>query len=775
MGSLYSLQEGSLLPPEVLEEAVARLRQGRLLLIAPPGSGKSTLLPLALLRAFSGKILLYEPRRLAARMVATRLAENLGEELGRTVGYQVRLEGKRSEKTRLLVETEGLLLRRLSEDPALTGVEVVVLDEVHERHLETDLALALLLKAQRTLRPDLKLLLMSATLSEGEKARFSALLEAPVLEVAGAAHPVRIHHLARPPQGPLEPLAARYAREAFLKGEGNVLVFLPGKAEIERTRALLSSESNQDLPVYPLHGGLSLAEQAALMRPGPRRIYLATNVAETSLTLPEVRVVVDTGLEKRPRFDARTGLTRLVLARISWESAQQRAGRAGRTGPGEVFRLYPEGPLPPRRPEILEADLSQALLLALALGERLEDLPLPDPPPKGGVEAAWRLLSLLGAVEEGRLTPLGLRLLRHPTHPRLARLVLEAEGRNALSLAADLLALLEEKDLLPELGPDLLGRLEALAQDRSRFGPWERASALWRRRFRVPPLPAPEPQEAARLLLAAYPDRAARRVGPGVFQLATGSRIRLELEAEHAVVPFVEGGYGHLALPVPREALLERAELEEWVGWEKGRLLGVLRQKLGALVLEEAPFDAPLTEPLLREALKKGLPLSEEARALQARVLSLRAWNGDWPDLSEEALLEDLSWLLPYAQGVRSLEDLEALPWTEILKGLLGPRWPELEALAPTHLPLPSGRKRLLYSPDGAPPVLRLRIQEAFGLKKTPTVNGGRVRVQVHLLSPAGRPVQVTQDLEGFWERTYPILRKELKGRYPKHAWPEKP
>lgn len=758
-----------------LKEGVRRLlAEGRLLLAAYPGAGKSTLFPLALLEALPGKILLFEPRRVAARAVAARLAENLGEPLGKTVGYRVRLEGRESPATRLLVMTESLLLRLLLEDPTLEGVSAVLLDEAHERHLETDLALALLLRVQETLRPDLKIALLTATPDEELKAALGGV----VLEVPGESHPVEVHHLPRPPEGPLEALAARYARQAFREGEGDVLVFLPGKGEIARTQRLLS-----DLPAFALHGGLPLSEQAALLRPGPRKIVLATDVAETSLTLPGVRAVVDTGLAKKPRFDPRTGLPRLALVRISEDSARQRAGRAGRLGPGRVYRLYPEGGFPPKRPEVLEADLSQALLLALAFGERLEELPLPTEPPKGALEHAWNLLRLLGAVEGERLTPLGKRMLRFPTHPRLARMALEAETLGLLPLAADLIALLEERDPLagePELMPRLEGLLQARREGHRAFWGVEKVAALWRGRFGVGPFASlPAPEAVGRLLLAAYPDRAAQRTAPGRYRLAAGPALHLAgdgppyLVALGAEVGTTEEGRVLLYAPLAREDLLARTEVTLWAGWEEERLKGYLERRLGALVPERLPTDpGPPTEAHLREALKEGLPLPEEARQVLLRLAFLRAQRVEAPALSEEALLQDLSWLLPWTAGVRRKEELKTLPWKEILLTLLGEQARLLE-LTPESLPLPSGRRKRLEYREGAPPLLSLRIQEAFGLRETPRVLG--VPVAVALLSPAGRPVQVTQDLEGFWERHYPGVRKELMRRYPKHAWPEKP
>lgn len=776
-------------PGDWLEEATALLLQeGRLLLKAYPGAGKSTLFPLRLLKALPGRILLFEPRRVAARAVAARLAENLGEPLGKTVGYRVRLEGKESQETRLLVMTEGLLLRYLLESPHLPGVSAVLLDEAHERHLESDLALALLLRVQATLRPDLKIALLSATPDEA-----LAALAGRVLEVEGESHPVEIFHLERPWEGPLEPLAARYARKAFLEGEGDVLVFLPGKGEIERTQRLLS-----DLPAFPLHGGLPLREQVALLRPGPRKIVLATDVAETSLTLPQVRAVVDSGLAKKPRFDPRTGLTRLTVVRIPEESARQRAGRAGRTGPGRVYRLYPKGPFPPKRPEILEADLSWALLVALALGEKLEDLPLPTKPPRGALESAWNLLELLGAVQGHGLSPLGKRILSLPTHPRLARMVLEAERLGLLPLAADLLALLEERNPLegePDLMLHLEGLLEARRERRGAFWPHEQVSALWRGRFGVlfpeskppgvstikPQQSLPAPEEVGRLLLAAYPDRVAKRVAPKRYKLSSGPLIQLSGDGPaYLVAPWADlgpqGGRVLLYAPLAEEDLLKRTEQVLWTGWEEGRLRGYLEQRYGALVLERVAVDpGPPTAKLLEEALNGQLPLPEEARQVLLRLSFLRAHGIEVPELSEQALLRDLSWLLPWTQGVRKVEDLLALPWKEILLSLLGEKRELLERLAPESLALPSGKRRRLTYREGAPPLLSLRIQEAFGLRETPRVLEGRVAVAVELLSPAGRPVQVTQDLKSFWENRYPEVRRELMRRYPKHAWPETP
>ncbi|RDI95256.1 ATP-dependent helicase HrpB [Meiothermus sp. QL-1] len=789
-------------------------RAHTLVLQAPPGAGKSTALPLALLEEawLEGRqIWMLEPRRLAAKSIAARMSALLGEEVGRTVGYQVRFERREGPSTRILVLTEGLFVRRLQHDPELRGVGLVIFDEFHERSLEADLGLLLCREVQAALREDLRILLMSATLEAEGLARF---LRAPVVRAEGRQYPVEVRHLPKDPEGPLSEVVAAAVGRILREESGDVLVFLPGAAEIARVGRQLA-EQHPGLKIAPLHGELPLAAQQAAILPDPqrRRVVLSTSIAETSLTIEDIRVVVDGGYTRRPRFDPRTGLTRLVTERVTRDVAEQRAGRAGRLGPGVCYRLYSLATLahlrPERSPEILEADLAPLLLELRQWGVQ-DPLALDwlTPPPQGALRQAEELLEALGALASGRLTERGRRLLAWPTHPRLAHLLEEGRALGLGALAADLAALLEERDPWREAGADLTLRLEALQRwragqnpgaDEALLGRIERLSRRWRAQLGVAPLKdPPDPLAVGRLLALAYPDRlAVLRPGERLrYRLVSGRGVRLSPNDPLAGAPWlavahldagVEEGRIFLAAPLEPEALLPLARTVEVVEWDEQRgVVAERQQRVGELVLFREALEPSLEQkgPLLcRVVRQKGLallPWTEALRQWQARVESLRHWRPleAWPNLSEAHLLETLEdWLLPWLSPVSRREDFARLPLEELLRGLVP--WPlseRLEALAPTRLQVPSGaRVRLTYFPDGRPPVLAVRIQELFGLAETPRINEGRTPVMLHLLSPAGRPVQITQDLRSFWENTYPEVRKELRGRYPKHPWPEDP
>ncbi len=817
------------LPIDTILPELKRALAGRdaAVLQAPPGAGKTTRVPLALLGESwlaDRSILMLEPRRLAATNAARYMAGLLNEPVGQRVGYAIRFDRKVSAATRAEVITEGILTRRLQDDPTLEGVGLVIFDEFHERHLQSDLALALCRDAQLGLRPDLKLLVMSATL---DAAPISRLLgDAPLITSEGRRYPVTVRYLDRPSGEPVAEATARAVRRALPTTEGDILVFLPGVGEIRRCRELLAAGHGSEVPlVCPLYADLPFAEQERAILPGPRRkVVLATNIAETSLTIEGVTVVVDSGLARQPRFDPATGFSRLETVRISAASAKQRAGRAGRVRAGICFRLWSEGEqgalLPQTPPEIRSADLAPlALDLACWGVVDPEVLCWLDPPPAGALAGGRRLLQSLGALDEkGRVTPLGRRMAERPAHPRLSRLMLEGERRGELPLACDLAALLAERDLLrgdavsrPGSDSDLLDRWELLERwrhgaqvpDPAACAAADRASRFWRgRRQRGGRQPSPvTAEEVASLLLPAFPDRLARQrqEGTGAYLLVTGRGGRLSPRSRVHGAPFLlalEVGGGtegaiHLASAVS-EALVLQAfaadlELRRRVAWDarEERVVAVEERRLGALTLALRPIRPTAeeeTSALLEGVRTLGLEVlnwTPAARQLAARVRFLaRTFPAEeWPDLSPEHLLVTLErWLGPFLQGRRSRADLAGLDLVPPLLALLP--WPlqrRLDEAAPLRLLVPSGAKIPLdYVTDG-PPVLAVKLQELFGLADTPRVGKGRVPVLLHLLSPARRPIQITRDLKNFWDTIYPEVKKELKGRYPKHPWPDDP
>ncbi|HTW27374.1 MAG TPA: ATP-dependent helicase HrpB [Acetobacteraceae bacterium] len=799
--------------PALPDLLAALERQPNAVLVAPPGAGKTTTVPLALLEGAwrgDGRIVMLEPRRLAARAAATRMAFLLGEPVGRTVGYRTRLDAAVSEATRIEVVTEGLLVRRLQSDPGLERVAAVILDEVHERSLDGDLALALCLDLQRGLRPDLRLLAMSAT---PDTARLAALMQAAVIECPGVAHPVAIHHAARDLATPrdLADAAARAIRAALAQHPGDLLAFLPGMAEIRRVEAALLDCGAR---VLPLHGELPQAAQDAALRPaedGARRVVLATSIAETSLTVPGVRIVIDGGWRRTPRLDPGTGLTRLATVRISRAAAEQRAGRAGREAPGVAIRLWTAAlhrGLPPQdRPEILEAELSDLALACAAWGAAPAALAFPDPPPAGALAAATVLLQSLGALDtSGRITGSGRRMARLGAHPRLAAMMLAARDPEEAALAADLAALLEERDpLRPPAGaaeaPAEIGlRLAALAgeaaADRGALAVIRRAAGQYRRRLGLPPDASPA-GDPAPLVAAAFPDRIAQRRGePGSFRLAGGGGARLSVADPLARAPLLAVAALEMkASPRIRlAASLDPASLPESVaatvtesvesGFDpaSGTVLTRRRRRLGALVLEDRTIaaDPAATAAALAAALAArpdALPWTDAARQQQARIARMGVIEPEtgWPDVSDAALQASVSdWLAPALHGMSRLAEAQRLDLAALLRGMLTPdQARRLDRALPAHLDLPGGRATVDYT---APvPVASARAQAFFGLAETPRLAGGRLPVQLALLSPAGRPVAVTADLAGFWQRGWAEVRRDMRGRYPRHPWPEDP
>ncbi|HRD66822.1 MAG TPA: ATP-dependent helicase HrpB [Candidatus Competibacter sp.] len=811
----------------------AALRDSTVLVLqAPPGAGKTTRVPLALLEESwlaDRTVLLLEPRRLAARTAAERMASLLGESVGQTVGYRIRFENRVSRQTRIEVLTEGILTRRLQRDPALEGVGLVIFDEFHERSLHADLALALCLDSQRGLREDLRLLVMSATLDSAAVSRL--LGNAPVIASEGRAHPVTRHYLPRDPDGLDLGVVVRAILAALNRCGDDLLVFLPGAAEIRQTLRRLETEpACASSIMLPLYGDLPSADQQRAIQPNPdgrRKIVLATPIAETSLTIEGIAIVVDSGWTRIPRFDPRSGLTRLETVRVSADAAEQRAGRAGRLGPGACYRLWSEATqnrLRPRRiPEILEADLaSLALELARWGATDAAALSWLDPPPPGALAQARGLLADLEALDaRGHITATGQELADIPLHPRLAHLLRCGAILGFGDLAADLAALLEERDVLRGehvFGSDVAARLDALqafrrdgrdgarrrGADPAACARVDQAAQRWRQLLKVSEEKSSPESTAAGLLLAlAYPDRVARRRDGSMdrYLLASGRGARLAagdplLNRDWLGVAQLDAGSGEgriwLAAPVDpadlEQHLAARIRSVREVIWDERQAAVVARRerRLGALALDSAPA-ANVDPEFLRRAMLAGvrqlglgcLPWTAELRDWQARALSLRHWfpEDGWPDLSDAWLAEHLEdWLEPWLDGITRREHLQRLDLAAALHGLVdGHRRARLHELAPIYLLVPSGsRIRLQYQP-GEPPVLAVKLQELFGLADTPHIAEGRIPVTLHLLSPAQRPIQVTQDLRGFWERTYAEVRKELKGRYPKHPWPDDP
>lgn len=818
---MISLPIDEVLP--ALREALATRHEA--VLEAPPGAGKTTRVPLALLNEpwLAGQtILMLEPRRLAARAAAERLASELGEKVGETVGYRIRLDSKVGPKTRIEVVTEGILTRRLQDDPALDGVGLLIFDEFHERSLDADLALALSLNGRELFRDDqpLKILLMSATL-EGE--RLAGLLDdAPILRSEGRMYPVAMRW-GRPlqPGEFIEPRLVQTILEALNDETGSVLVFLPGQAEIRRVHQQLADalgESTQVL-LCPLHGELDLAAQRAAIDPAPagkRKVVLATNIAETSLTIDGVRVVIDAGLARVPRFDPGSGMTRLDTQRISKASATQRAGRAGRLEPGVCYRLWSQDQHEQlaayASAEILSADLAGLALQLGRWGVTPTQLVWLDVPPAAAYAQAQDLLDRLGALDGDALTRHGQAMAELPAHPRIAHLLLRGQALGLADMACDVAALLGERDILRGAGADLHSRLVLLSGEeraaRGAQGGVQRARQLARqyrgylRGKATEPVSDPDhPRWLGALLALAYPDRVAqqRRAGGAEYRLANG-RAALFAEADSLmkqawlVIADLGSRQGqreeriYLAAdfdPALFDSVLaEQVRVVDQLDWDERE--GVLRaerqRKVGELILSREPLtgldETARSQALVNLVRRKGLellPWTPELRQWQARVALLRQLDlgskgeSEWPDVSDAALLKNLEhWLMPYLGKVSRLSHFANLDLSSIVHNLLP--WPlpqRLDEQAPHHLSVPSGSSiRLDYSEQ--PPILAVRLQELFGLSDTPRIAGGRQVVKLHLLSPARRPVQVTQDLANFWRSTYAEVKKDLKGRYPK-------
>ncbi|WP_302951383.1 ATP-dependent RNA helicase [Leyella stercorea] len=824
-----------------------------LVITAPPGAGKSTLLPLTILSSLGEgeKILMLEPRRLAARQIAERMAQILGETVGETVGYRVRFESKVSKRTRIEVLTEGILTRMLVDDATLDGVSIVIFDEFHERSINSDLALALTRQAQEIIRPDLKIVIMSATI---DACGICAALKAPLIESEGRMFPVELHY-ADEDTDPrdIAAVAASTTIEAYKKHEGDILVFLPGQAEIERCFELLSNSqpitttTPHHLTIHPLYGNLSPENQRraiAPSAPGERKIVIATPIAETSITIEGVRVVIDAGLCRQVVFDARTGLSHLQTVRISMDMATQRMGRAGRVAKGVCYRLWTKASehlmAEQRKPEIEEADLAPMVLDTAAFGESdAEALPWLTMPPRAGVFKAKELLMSLGAIDEnGNITPIGKRIAALPCHPRIARMILATTNlttstsqgvhlsqvhqqhlttstshHNTTSLACDIAALLEEKDPLSETGgTDLTLRLSALraARRKGQMGRWQRIAKIAAEYRRMAHTDEenrdPAPMEVGLLVAHAYPERIAHSTNSiGSYRLASGANVQLDAtdqQSAHSWLAIASlhsapGATGRVFLAAPLDPEDLNAEFVKEIdniSWDtkQGCVVMQREQRIGKLMLSEKPIhdtDKEQMKSIVCEAMKKdGLTMmawSEKAvEQVQRRVAQVAAWHPELalPDVSTEHLLSTAADWLPFylEEGGRvksSVQELRKLNLAEIIWNLLPyEAQQEVDRLAPTHIEVPTGSHiRIDYRTGAEAPVLSVRLQECFGMERTPCVDDGKRPVLMELLSPGFKPVQLTQDLASFWQGTYFEVRKELRRRYPKHYWPENP
>ena len=840
-----------------------------LVVTAPPGAGKSTLLPLTILSSLGEgeKILMLEPRRLAARQIAERMAQMLGEQVGETVGYRVRFESRVSKRTRIEVLTEGILTRMIVDDATLDGVSVVIFDEFHERSINSDLALALTRQAQQIIRPDLKVVIMSATI---DTSNICAALQAPLIESEGRMFPVELHYADKDTDPrDIAAAAASTTIEAYKKYEGDILVFLPGQAEIERCFELLSksqhltisphqhlntttsqpitTSTSQHLTIHPLYGNLSPEDQRraiAPSAPGERKIVIATPIAETSITIEGVRVVIDAGLCRQVVFDARTGLSHLETVRISMDMATQRMGRAGRVAEGVCYRLWTKASehlmAEQRKPEIEEADLAPMVLDTAAFGESdAEALPWLTMPPRAGVFKAKELLTALGAIDKnGNITFIGKRMATLPCHPRIARMILATTNlttstpqgvhlsqvhqqhlttstshHNNTSLACDIAALLEEKDPLSESGgTDLTLRLSALraARRKKQLGRWQRIAKIAAEYRRMAHTDEdnrdPAPTEVGLLVAYAYPERIAHSTNSiGGYRLASGANVQLDAadqQSAHSWLAIASlysapgtTGRVFLAAPIaPDDLEKEFVKEVDNIAWDtkQGCVVMQREQRIGKLMLSQKPIhyaDKERLKGIVCEAMKKdGLTMmawSEKAvEQVQRRVAQVATWHPELalPDVSTEHLLSTAADWLPFylEEGGRvktSVQELRKLNLAEIIWNIL-PYEAQLEVdrLAPTHIEVPTGSHiRIDYRSGAEAPVLSVRLQECFGMERTPCVDDGRQPLLMELLSPGFKPVQLTQDLASFWQGTYFEVRKELRRRYPKHYWPENP
>ena len=812
---------------EILPEIKKSLSSHNVLILqAPPGAGKSTVLPLQLLNEkwLGGKkILMLEPRRLAAKSVANRMATIINEQTGATIGYRVRFEKKTSSETRIEVITEGLLTRMLQQNISCEDVGLIIFDEFHERSLHADLALALCLEIQKVLREDLRILIMSATL-DGEK--ISSLLgNAPVLNCLGKQFPIKLFYLPQEKEifgffgnaPTLTMQTVNVIRKVLSNQEGDILVFLPGVGEIRSAKELLEKEF-VNICFQPLYGDLPMQKQqeATLLHPqGKRKVVLSTSIAETSLTIEGIKIVIDSGYCRVPRFDHKTSLTRLETIPISQDIATQRAGRSGRTAAGICYRLWSEAShlklLPHRKPEIMEADLAPVIIELAQWGvSNINSLTWLNIPPNNSVLQAQKVLEELGAIKLSKITLRGKEMLRLPTHPRIAHLLLEGKSFNLISLATDIAAILEERDpLQKEAGANLTLRIEALRKwrknefvlaDKIILERIERLALHWRKYFSIIiDNSSPIDQEVGKLLAAAYPERIAKKhEQSNRFRLSNGKIAKLNendplCHEVYLAAAHLDGGNNegriYLAAPLCYEDILYLTTEKKVVAWDYQNDILIARneKRIGDIIVESKPMKVIPEEDHLKILLelvrKEGFLLFNQTEQLinwKARIASVKIWrpNDAWPDLSDENLLNSIeNWLSPFITNITKKKDFLKLDLSNILLSLLSySQTQQLDILAPAKIKVPSGSLVLLsYESGGGLPILAVRLQEMFGLLTTPTVNEGRTEIILHLLSPGYKPVQITKDLKSFWKNAYPDVRKELRIRYKRHFWPEDP
>lgn len=802
---------------EIIPEVQSHLSDGNTIIVtAPPGAGKSTVLPLALLNeSWLGgkKIVMLEPRRLAARAIATRMAALLGEDVGMTVGYRIRFENRVGKNTRLEVLTEGILTRMLQTDNALEGIGLVIFDEFHERSLFADVALALCRYTQEILRPDLRMVVMSATL---EMTKLASVLKAPVVQGFGKQFPVDIEYGGQRDVMALPEVTSRMVAKAVENDAGDILVFLPGEGEIRKCEEILKSRFS-NIAIHPLYGQLPAAKQINALMPdksGKRKIVLATSIAETSLTIEGINVVVDSGFGRTLKFDPGTGLSRLSTIEISKDSADQRAGRAGRLAPGKCYRLWTRADenrmASHRTPEILESDLAAMVLDMTSFGvDDLSQLTWLNQPPVSHLNQAYELLHHLEALKDGKITHHGRSMAALPCHPRIAHMLLLAKETAQLALATDVAAILEERDPLPrEAGIDINLRIEALRRYRSQnrdgksFQRIGQIASEYRKLFGIKADNGLfSPFETGIILVHAYPERiaCARPGNNAQYQLANGAYVMASHADDLAHEPWLavahldaRDGHGKIFLasplnPVDLKPMVKTRELVSWDS-RKGMIVANRDLRIGSIVLQSQTLQTPDPE-LVMDAIcsaikregEKLLNFNDDVVQWQNRVLSVAGWHSDagWPDVRTSVLLETCqNWLKPWLEGVKKGDDLKRIHLMDVLPHVLlnSDQQKLLKKLAPEYIVVPSGSKiKLHYRSDGSTPVLAVRLQEMFGLAETPVVNGGRTAVLLHLLSPGYKPVQVTADLNSFWNNTYFEVRKELRTRYPKHVWPDDP
>ena len=797
------------LPAYSIAEEVNKVlgNHSSVVITAPPGAGKSTVLPLTILEGMKGKGIVLEPRRLAARQIAERMASLLDESVGETVGYRMRFETKVSPRTRLEVITEGILTRMLVSDPTLDGVDFVIFDEFHERSLASDTALALVREAQNLIRPDLKIIIMSATI---DASSICTVLGAKLIESEGRMFPVTPIYIAPEHDIPTTDEVARLIIRAQREQDGDILVFLPGEAEIRRVAEALPNDST----IMPLYSRLTPSEQRAAIAQSPdgkRKTVLATSIAETSLTIEGVRVVIDSGLCRTMVFDKRNGMSHLETVRISRDMATQRMGRAGRLSEGVCYRMWAQsaehGMQECRRPEILDADLSSLVLDITAWGANdIEALPWLTLPPRGNVYQAQALLESLGAIRNGSITELGKRMSRIPCHPRISRILVADD--NLKSLACDIAALLEEKDPLSHLtdDSDIFNRITNLRQARANrnLGHWARivriASEYCRLAHCNEDNSVPSQDEIGTLLALAYPERVGMALStPGHFRLSSGDNAQVDINdtlsaSKWIAVASLNAASGRifLASPISKEALLLLTYDHTTVQWDSRteRIIAQRQKRIGNLVIDSQDIQSPdrgqIIEAVCKAVAKSGVSLldfSDSVVALQRRIEAVRNWHPELslPDTSTENLLATADEWLPFyleqVSGTIDKKTLRSLDLSAIILGMLTyEQQLSLDRLAPTHITVPTGsRIRIDYRQGAEAPVVSVRLQECFGLTDTPTVNDGKQPLLMELLSPGFKPVQLTKDLRSFWQETYFEVRKELRRRYPKHSWPDDP